>query len=82
MTAIRMLDGTTRELPEDRVWTCSVCATRAPWTDTHRWYGSYSDLEGGRSGTAKTSIVVTCSDGCREFAAVKDLVPDDAVLLT
>lgn len=81
MTATKMLDGPPLELLPDRAWMCSVCKHAGPWTNEHSWFGSYLDLEGGRSGRAKTSIVVTCSAGCREIAAVQGLVPDDAEVL-
>lgn len=82
MTRVRHIDGTITDLPSNRVWTCSVCGASGQWSDKHQWYGSYLDIEGGRHGKGAQPIIVTCSDGCREYAAFKNLVPDDAELLS
>jgi hypothetical protein len=64
-----------------KVWECKVCSSSLPWSDDHQWYGSLLDLDGGRWKHAPQPIVVTCSDLCRDRAAVIGIVPADAPLL-
>jgi hypothetical protein len=59
----------------DRLHECSVCKTRAPWSRTWQWYGSWTELEAGKP------QVKTCSSLCRKKAAQTGLVPTNAPLL-
>lgn len=44
-----------------RVYECANCGRWSRWTEDHRWYGSYRDLD--NRGVA--GIEVSCSDECR-----------------
>ena len=42
---------------------CSECGFEGEWSESWSWYGSYSDLDGGKDGRPKP-ILKYCSDDC------------------
>lgn len=60
--------------PPGGAWTCTACGSFRVWTDEHRWWGSWLDVDGGKPGRRPQPIVVTCSDACRRRAKVQGLV--------
>jgi len=48
---------------EQRLHKCTVCGRVGKWGPSWSWYGSYRDIDEGRS------VVKVCSDECRRQAS-------------